>query len=150
MIFSATCNYALRASLYIASYQQKRPFVPIREIADNLGISFHFLTKILQVLTQKGLMVSFRGPHGGVSLAKKADEISLLEIVRAVEGDALFQRCLLGLEHCNDQSPCPLHSRWSSIRREIQDLLSRTSLGKLSRKVLSEGLRLKASENVKS
>lgn len=150
MIFSATCNYALRASLYIASYQQKRPFVPIREIADNLGISFHFLTKILQVLTQKGLMVSFRGPHGGVSLAKKADEISLLEIVRAVEGDALFQRCLLGLEHCNDQNPCPLHSRWSSIRREIQDLLSRTSLGKLSRKVLSEGLRLKASENVKS
>lgn len=150
MLFSATCNYALRAAIYIASYQQERPFIPIREIAANLGISFHFLTKILQILTQKGLMASFRGPHGGISLAKSADEISLLEIVRAVEGDDLFQRCLLGLEHCNDYNPCPLHSQWLSIRQRIQDLLSQTSLGKLSRKVLKQGLRLRATGNLKA
>ena len=86
MILSKTCDYAMRAAFYIAD-QQDRNFVPIREVSEKLEISFHFLTKILQILTQKKIMTSFKGPNGGVTLARPADSILLTEIVKAIDDE---------------------------------------------------------------
>ncbi|HQG45016.1 MAG TPA: Rrf2 family transcriptional regulator [bacterium] len=106
MILSRSCDHAIRASLYIA-LQADRAFVPIREIASALEISFHFLTKILQLLTQARIMASFKGPNGGVTLARPAAAISLKEIVLAIDGNRIFNGCMIGLDHCDDDHPCP-------------------------------------------
>ena len=141
MILSKTCDHAIRATLYVAMHPD-RDYVPIREIASELGISFHFLTKILQILTQKDIMASFRGPNGGVTLTRPAAEIQLKEIVLAIDGDRLFTGCVIGLDQCNDDHPCPLHEKWSSARKDLDALFSTMTLAYVAGRVRHEGFRL--------
>ena len=137
-----TSTYALRAVLYIASTGTDHKFVPIRQISDELNISFHFLTKIFQILSQHGLMTSYRGPKGGIALAKPASEISLIEIITALEGTDFFEGCILALPNCGDEVPCPLHDYWGKMRDELKDMFEQTSLDELGEKIKNEGLRL--------
>ena len=76
--------YGIRAALFVALLQSNRQYVPIREISERLNISFHFLTKILQELKRHGIMTSYRGPNGGVSLARPASEITLMDMINAI------------------------------------------------------------------
>lgn len=141
MIFSKTCDYGLRASLYIAS-QGNDQFISIREIAKDLDISFHFLTKILQILTEKNLMTSFRGPNGGIKLSRPASSITLLEIIQAIEGDYLFDKCLIGLDNCSDSHPCPLHEHWKPLRSDLTQIFELNTLESLSKKIRTYSLRI--------
>lgn len=141
MVFSKTCNYALRASIFIVS-QKDRNFIPIKEISESLNISFHFLTKILQTLTDSGLMISFRGPKGGVKLAKSDSEITLYEIISAIDGTDIFERCVLGLDDCHNSKPCPLHEQWQGIRENIKSIFQRNTLEILNNRMATEKLRI--------
>ncbi len=141
MILSKTCDYALRAAFFIAS-RQDRKFVPIREMSEKLNISFHFLTKILQVLNQKDITISFKGPNGGIALARPAELIYLNEIVEAVDGNKIYQECLLGLDNCGDQNPCPLHNQWAGIRQQLQAIFDQTSLFEVAEKIEKNGFRI--------
>ena len=128
-LFSKSCVYGLRATLYVVGFGGERKFVPIREIAAELKLSFHFLTKILQQLTEAGLLESYRGPNGGIALAKEASTISLLDIVKAIDGDGDFTSCVLGLAACSDKYPCPLHSTWGRQREELRAARSGAARG---------------------
>jgi len=130
MIFSRACEYAIQAVLYLAR-QKNDSFVSIKEIADKTDISFHFLGKILQKLTQQGLLNSYKGPRGGVSLAKPAQKITPLDIVEAIDGLDFCYKCVVGLPECNEQHPCDLHYKWSQIRQDICDMLSGKSIAEL-------------------
>lgn len=141
LLFSKTCVYGIRAALYVATLE-KQEYVPIRSISEDLNISFHFLTKILQMLTQKNLMTSYRGPNGGVSLAKPADQIKLIEIIEAIDGPRLFAECILGLPECGIQRPCPIHEEWGRTRLNLQNMFENTSLAELGTKINQLGLRL--------
>ncbi len=141
MILSKTCNYGMRAVFYIAA-QKDRKFVPIREISDELNISFHFLTKILQILTQANIMTSFRGPNGGVALTHEAEEIHLMQIISAIDGPDVFVNCLLGLDRCNDERPCPLHRKWAAIRQDLFDMFRNTTVAEVVDEVKDKGYRL--------
>ena len=87
-----------------------------------------YLAKIVNALARQGLVTARRGVGGGISLTRKPEEITLLEIVHAVEGQDWIGDCLLGLDECSDQSTCPTHDFWQRIRREITEELSRTTL----------------------
>jgi len=130
MFLSKTCSYAIRAAIYLAEFPGQK-YVPIKEISGKLGISFHFLTKILQMLTARNLLVSFRGPNGGIALAKPATDISILEIIEAVDGSTLFEACLLGLKSCDDKNPCWMHEQWSGERERLRELFKTTSIQKI-------------------
>ncbi|MFH1755109.1 MAG: Rrf2 family transcriptional regulator [Candidatus Latescibacterota bacterium] len=141
MLLSKTCSYAIRASLYIAIHQDRK-FIPIRDISEELGVSFHFLTKILQILTGRNILVSFRGPNGGITLARPAGEIVLAEIVEAVDGLAIFNNCVLGLGLCDDSNPCPVHGHWTNVRHGCRSFFDSTTLQFLVDQIKSKGLRL--------
>ena len=141
LLLSNTCNYGIRAALYVAS-QDDLKFVPIRKIADDLKISFHFLTKILQMLTQKNIMVSYRGPNGGVSFARPTSEISLLDIIDAIDGLEGFQGCILGLPLCNNEHPCPLHEKWAIVREDLKNAFLNENLLDLTQRIKDFGLRI--------
>ncbi len=130
MMLTKTCDYGIRAAVYIANRSDVE-FVSIREIAEQLDISFHFLTKILQKLTQKGMMKSSKGRSGGVMLARPAHTITLLEIILAIEETDCLKKCLLGLENCSDDNPCPIHDQWKVIRENIQSIFETTTLAQL-------------------
>ena len=140
-LISKSCEYGLRAALFIAA-RGAGGFVPIRDISRELGISFHFLTKILQKLTQEGLLKSYRGPSGGVALARPAREISMLEIVRAIEERDIFTSCALGLKGCSDATPCPLHRVWAQERARIEKMFGGVTLDKLAKPIADGTLRL--------
>lgn len=133
MILSKSCMYGIRALVYVAR-QKEQGFVSIREISEKLNISFHFLTKIIQKLTQNNITTSFRGPNGGVELAKPAGKISIFDIVIAIEGPGMFDDCLLGLDDCGKGSMCEIHDKWGKIRTRIISLFQKNSLAKLIKK----------------
>lgn len=143
MLLSSSCVYGLRASLYLAA-NQNGEYVSIREMSDNLDISFHFLTKTLQQLTKAGLMESQKGPKGGVRLTKKGSNISLFEIVEAIDGRDLFTECALGLPGCGTEKPCPLHEQWAETRDSIRAMLEETNLVELAGKGKEMNLRITA------
>ncbi|MCA9734729.1 MAG: Rrf2 family transcriptional regulator [Deferribacteres bacterium] len=141
MILSKASEYAIRAVIYIALVGRKG-YTPIREISNALDISFHFLTKIFQVLTEKEYLISYRGPRGGILLAKSASIISLYDIVVAIDGVELFQQCAIGLTGCGENKPCPIHERWGPIRDDIKNKLMSATITELVEKMKKDELRL--------
>lgn len=141
-LLSKRCEYGLRAVLFLVSRQGERPYVSIREMSSELDVSFHFLTKILQRLTEGGLLISHRGPSGGVALAKDARRVTVLQLIECLEGHDLFESCVLGLEGCGERTPCPLHGAWTRQRKALQELFSQATLADLGRRTAQAGLRL--------
>ena len=130
MIYSKPCMHGLRAVLYIAA---RRIETPVRgeDIATEEGLPQPFLSKILKVLSSRGVLHSVRGPGGGFRLAKPASEISLLDIVEAIDGLTQFEECALGWKTCQDDNPCPLHDSWKQMRNGLRDYLARSTVADL-------------------
>ncbi len=127
MILSHRCEYAVRTALFLAA-ADRSGYVAVREISAALGIPRPFLSKTVQVLTSAGIFTSMRGPAGGLALARPASQISLKEIVLAVDGAGLFTECVLGLPGCGDRTPCPLHDQWSPARARVHDMFAAATL----------------------
>lgn len=132
-LLNTTCTYAIRAALQVA-IERPEPgtFVSTRHIAETLHVPFAFLTKVLQGLTQSGLLVSQRGAAGGVALARSAHTITLMDILVAVGSDGIFRECVLGLPSCSDATPCALHHQWREERARLETIFFRTSLAELA------------------
>ena len=140
-LITKSSEYGLRAALYIAA----RPAgaqVSVREMSAAMGISFHFLTKILQRMTRAELLASTRGAKGGLALARPAAKITLLDIVQSIEGPDLFRECILGLAGCGERRPCPLHRYWGKERARLEKLFRKMTLARLARETARDGLRL--------
>ena len=104
-----------------------------REISEAERIPMPFLWKILQKLTRRRLVRSFRGVGGGYELAKPASRIPLHALVMATDGDDLIRDCVLGLPHCNEENRCPLHETWKQIRGQVATMLEQTTVADLAR-----------------
>lgn len=116
--------------LYLAQ-QGDDGYISAGEIGQQLELSAHFLTKIMQQLTAAGLVKSYRGPNGGLALARSASTISVKDVYVALEGDSLFRECVLGLPGCGNRKPCPFHDRWAAAREGINRMMSEQSLADL-------------------
>lgn len=141
-LLSKSCVYGIRASIYIASEAEDN-YISISKVAKDLNLSAHFLTKILQQITNKGLLVSHKGPRGGVKFSRDTNDISLLEVISAIDGMELFDECALGLEGCGVYKPCPLHDSWTVHRNKLKELFEQESLADLAKNVKGAGLRLR-------
>lgn len=141
MILSKACIYGMRASLYLAS-REEQAYVSISKIGDELNLSSHFLTKILQQLTESNLLESLKGPKGGVRLKKPSEKIYLIDIVKAIDGLDILTECALGLPGCGDKKPCPVHEDWAEVRTELRGMLENNSLAELAGKGKSLNLRI--------
>ena len=143
MLLSKSCEYGMRATLYLASLNEDG-YVPIGTISDELDISFPFLTKIFQQLNNADLLESHRGPNGGVALTRAPESITLREIIVAIDGEEFFTECLLGLPKCGKAAPCPLHESWACERGRLEALFQGTTLEDMSARIHDGNVRLKA------
>ncbi|MBK8556517.1 MAG: Rrf2 family transcriptional regulator [Lewinellaceae bacterium] len=141
-VLSKPSEYGLRALMFLVTKGEGKGYVNIREMAEELDISFHFLTKILQSLTQAGFLVSSRGPNGGISFARNPQQISLLDVLYVLEGQDFLSKCLLGLPGCGDFAPCPMHNSWAVMRVQLRNLFEHTNLSEVGQSVQLERLRL--------
>lgn len=131
-MLSNTCKYALRALIYLGKFSTDDKRIGIKRISEDLQLSSPFLGKILQNLVKQKLLVSTKGPNGGFSLARKAGDISLWEIVTKVDGEEFFTNCLISLEPCKTHDPskplCPVHAQYEVLRKEIRSFYQDTTL----------------------
>jgi len=122
LIFSRQCEYAIQGVLYLA-LKPRGEMTSIKELTKRLGIPYHFLGKILQNLTRKGLLSSHKGPSGGFALGMPAQDITLFHIVEAVDGTDFTRMCVLGFSECTGENPCAVHEQWSGLRDGVYHML---------------------------
>lgn len=127
-MFSKTCEYALRALIYIAQQSKNDSRVGIKDIAKSINSPEHFIAKILQDLSRKGFVQSVKGPNGGFYMDRKNLEVSIADIVREIDGDKLFTGCGLGLKECSELHPCPLHNQFKKIRQDLRIMLETSKI----------------------
>lgn len=127
-MFSTTCHYALQAMLFIAYHHSDDQNIELKIIAEKQEIPKHFLSKILQIMVKKNLLISMKGPTGGFRLKKDPDKIYLIEIVAATDGLDVFTQCGIGFKKCNDDKPCPIHNDYKKVRGQVKNLFETTSL----------------------
>lgn len=139
-MFSKSCEYGIRASIYIAKQSLKERKVSQKEIAKSIDSPVAFTAKILQKLTKMDVIRSTKGPNGGFYLENvDLDRVKLWNVILAIDGESLLEDCTLGLRKCNAFKPCPLHFGFEKIREEIREMLEGTSLRTLAEKV-SDGI----------
>ena len=131
-IFSKTCEYAMRAVFFIAHRTVDGGRVGIKEISIGVQSPEHFLAKILQDLSKRGLVKSVKGPNGGFYMDAFTLKRPLADVVEAVDGNGIFIGCGLGLDYCSETNPCPLHHQFKEIRNQISELLKKTTIEELN------------------
>src|SRR5512142_297105 len=108
-------DYGIRSVLYLARQPIKKVSF-INEISEEYKIPRSFLAKILQKLVKAKIVRSYRGVKGGFSLAREAKEISVLDVMEAIEGKTALNLCLTDKKKWDFSRHCPVHSVWGRAK----------------------------------
>lgn len=136
MIFSNPAEYAIRALSELVLVSQdpsnssarKPGYVMLDKLIENASLPREFLAKIFRQLVEAGILSSAKGPGGGFALARPPHEITLLNIIEAVDGNNQTDACVVGLTRCDDTTPCPQHDLFKPIRQRLKAYLITTTL----------------------
>ncbi len=131
MQLTMTGEYAIRAMLHLATLQAGA-VAQISEISKHWDIPENFLRKISAQLVNAGLVASQRGIGGGVTLARPATEITLLDVIEAVEGKLALNKCLLCDAFCPRDTWCAVHVVWSEAQQKLKEVLTSKNLAQLA------------------
>ncbi len=131
MKLSTKGRYGTRAMIDIALYKESGSTL-LKDIASRQGISLKYLDHILSNLRKAGLIKNVRGKGGGYSLTRPAAQITLCEIIEAVEGTLAPVECVDNPDYCKKTSTCSAHDVWVKVRESIEDVLRNTSLQNLT------------------
>ena len=135
-MFSKACEYGIKAIAYIAKESLDGNRVKIGDISANTDTPGAFTAKILGLLAKNHIVISQTGPHGGFEITKdKMKEVKLSEIVRIIDGDAIYNGCALGYHECNNERPCSMHHKFVKVRADIKKMLTSTTIYDLAQGV---------------
>lgn len=132
MIYSATTEYAIRALAHMATLEPGERILA-RDLAAATDVPRQFLGKILHRLARQGMLDSAKGRGGGFRFSRPAEQITLADLVEVVEGKDIMRLCVLGLDDCNDNQPCPMHDQWKAFRERLKTRVHSATLAELGR-----------------
>ncbi|HSF55231.1 MAG TPA: Rrf2 family transcriptional regulator [Algoriphagus sp.] len=141
-MFSQASKYAIKSIIYIWTQSLEDRKVGAKEISSKIEAPEAFTAKILQPLAKAQLIGSVKGPNGGFYVDESHAKYTLKDIIRAIDGDALFTGCSLGLPKCSEKNPCPLHFEVVKVRKELDIMLTSKSLKLLAVEVIKGETRL--------
>ncbi len=133
MKLSTKGRYSVRFMIDLALHYGEGP-VLLKDIAERQEISDKYLWQLIPPLKNVGLVTSFRGAHGGYTLAKSPEEISLKDIVTTVEGPLHLVDCVDDPSMCNRADTCVSRDLWDEVAHKISDVLESYTLDTLARK----------------
>ena len=133
MKLSTKGRYGVRLMVHLAMHVGEGP-VFLKDIARHQDISEKYLWQLIQPLKISGLVNSTRGAHGGYTLAKKPNEISLLQIIQVLEGPICIVDCVDHPDLCKRSGHCSARELWGEISGKISEILGRVSLDELAHK----------------
>jgi Rrf2 family protein len=128
VIFGASATHALRALARLAADERGGARLG-RDLAREVGVPPHYLSKVLATLARAGVLTASRGVRGGYRLARPASEITLLEVLEPIEGKRIRPGCLLRPdEACSEDDTCSAHAAWGGVKAEFSTFLESTTL----------------------
>lgn len=130
VIFSKKCELGLQAVLFLSTQDNSKKF-SAHSISEKMNVPREFVSKVLQLLVNNGIVGSQRGKEGGFFLKKDPSKIRLIDIVIAIDGLEIFHKCVLGFKGCSLEEPCPVHDKWGKLREETYKMLSEETLAEL-------------------
>ncbi len=137
-MLSNSSRYGIRAVIYLASRPESNHVTGITTISKDLNLPTPFLAKILQQLARHKILHSIKGPHGGFSILRDPRKITLLDIVRIIEGEDIFNNCIIHNSTCKQVNEsnreCILHDDYASIRKELINFFSNRTIYDLVKK----------------
>lgn len=122
MEISRQADYAIRAIMDLAALPDGE-LVQTREIARRQNIPERYLPTIIRTLARAGLLRTLRGSHGGVTLARNAGAITIRDVIEAIDGPLLLNRCMIRPGECGGNGKgcfCSLHDFWQGLVDEIE------------------------------
>jgi len=137
-MLSNSCRYGIRAVMYLANLPAGNGKTGIKQISKDLNLPTPFLAKILQQLAKQKILISLKGPHGGFSVMKDPKKISLLDIIKTIDGDGIFTNCIIHNDTCSNVTKnkitCALHDDYSEVRSELIKIFSNRTIHDLVQK----------------
>jgi len=127
---SKLTDYAIVLLSLLAADQSATPH-NAREVASRAHLPFPVVSKILKALARAGLLVSHRGAKGGYALARRPEEISIAQAIRAMEGPISLTECAAGPGHCLQESHCGIRHPWQRVNELIREHLEQVPLTEL-------------------
>ena len=124
-------EYAIRAMTYLATRSDGH-VASLHDIGQARDIPESFLAKILQSLVHAGLAVSQRGAHGGFALARPAAEITMRDVIEAVDGPISLNQCVLWPEDCKRSGECEVHKAWVRAQDQLMSVLDDVTVASLA------------------
>ncbi len=133
MLYSKTCESAIRALIYFAKYPKKKG-AALGEIARFAGVSESYLAKIFQALASAKIVESRRGPTGGWQMVIPVQKLAPIHVMQALEdfSQSLFERCIMGLKACSAEHACPVHFTWMKAKKQILADLTNSTISDLA------------------
>lgn len=131
-MISKSCKYAIRATIFLASKVDGDVKFSAKEIADKIEAPQAFTGKILQPLKKHGIISSLKGPYGGFYCEKHQLNLSVIDIVQAIDGLSVFEECVLGLNECTKEHPCPMHHQYVDARDAMLKSFEETTIASLA------------------
>jgi len=125
-------EYGIRGVLYLARQDEGKVSM-LSAIAKAQGVPPRFLAKIFQALAKAGIVKSHRGAKGGFSLAKPAAEITIKDVIEAVEGPVHLNVCLIGEGECDQDKVCAVHPIWKEAQEKMMSVLARGNFADLAK-----------------
>jgi Rrf2 family protein len=132
-MLSKSCQYAIRALIYITGCPGEHGKVNIESVSSAIGTPKHFTAKLLQALSKRQIIGSAKGPNGGFYIDPKGADIPLSLVVEAIDGPGVLNGCILGLSACSEDHPCPLHHHYKGIRCEMKNMLEQQTIQMMAR-----------------
>jgi len=126
MQITRQADYAVRAVLYLARLESNQR-AATSQIAQEQHIPPSFLAKIISQLSIAGLLHTSRGARGGVTLAREPKEITLLEVIEAIDGPIMLNECVSENSICTFDDECPLRPVWCDAQEELVSRLKNTN-----------------------
>ncbi|MCL5027210.1 MAG: Rrf2 family transcriptional regulator [Chloroflexi bacterium] len=126
-------DYGVRALLYLAEHSGEGP-VQSADIASHQEIPEAYLEQLLGTLRKAGIIRSTRGPQGGHVLAVAPDQVTLADVLLALEGPPSPMDCVGDIEECQRAASCALREVWRDVGRASQQVLESTTIGELARR----------------
>ncbi|MBT8265411.1 MAG: Rrf2 family transcriptional regulator [Bacteroidia bacterium] len=108
-MLSNSAKYAFKSVLFLALNSNAQKRIMAKDLAESIQAPKAYVSKILQELSRQNIISSVRGPKGGFYLSTSNLDGYLIGIVLAMDGEKKLHSCVLGLEKCNEEQPCPLH-----------------------------------------
>lgn len=131
-MLSNSSKYAVKAVLFLALHSNENNKIMVKDIAKPINVPQAYIAKLLQELVRENIISSTRGPKGGFYLNKENENQPVISVLNIIDGEKRLTSCMLSLEKCDEDKPCPLHAILSPSRNKILKILKGKTIKELA------------------